>query len=125
MGEYIEMPDAEALFAAWLRGRLAIPVVTTVPDPRPVEFVRLIRSGGIRTALTIDRPMLIVEAWAGSKARAGQLAGQVRAHMHAADNLGGGVTVLRMDEAAGPADLPDPLTGQYRYTATYQPAITL
>lgn len=125
MGEYLEMPDAEALFAAYLRARMGIPVGTTVPDPRPGEFIRLIRSGGISTALTIDRPILLVEAWADSKTRAGQLATQVRAHLHAADTLGGGVTVLRMDEAAGPADLPDPLTGQHRYTATYQPAITV
>lgn len=119
MGEVITFPDVEALLVTALNAALTEPVSTRVPNPRPSAFVRLYRSGGVRRALTIDDATVVVEAWADTEPAAAALAQTARAHLHATDALGA-YTVLRTGEYAAPANLPDPVSGQARYTATYQ-----
>lgn len=94
------------------------------PNPRPAEFVKVILVGGTRRDPVTDVPTLAVEAWAGSRSRAGALAQEVRAIVHSLVGATfAGYTVPDVAEFAGPGDLPDPLSDQSRYSATY--AVTI
>ena len=119
MGEAIVFPDVETLLVTALNAALTEPISTRVPNPRPSAFVRLYRSGGTRRALTIDDATIVVEAWADTEPAAAALAQNARAQIHALDTLGA-YTALKTGEYAAPANLPDPASGQARYTATYQ-----
>lgn len=94
-------------------------VRTRVPNPRPAEFYRLIRTGGIMPVPVIDRPQLTLEAWASSEARAARMQQVGRGILHGLRETDDGLTVYGCSEIAGPADLPDPLSGQFRSTGTY------
>lgn len=116
--ETITFADVEALLITYLDALIAAPVGTRVPNPRPSEFVRVARTGGTRLNLVMDQPTVIVEYWADDEATAAEGAQTVRGHIHAAETFGT-VPVLVVGEFAGPANLPDPMSGQSRYTATY------
>lgn len=124
MTEVIVFPDAEGLICDWLPGELAdrgrtVTVSTKVPNPRPSEFVRVIRAGGPQLNLVQDRPTLIVEAWAATESAAASLAELSRALIKStAGTVIGGVTVYRVDELGGPNNNPDPDSAQARYTVT-------
>jgi hypothetical protein len=108
------------------RAAFASQLVTTnrTPNPRPAEFVKVILVGGVRRDQVTDVPTLAVEAWAGSRTRAAALAQEVRAVIASLEGATfPGYTVQDVDEYAGPGDLPDPLSDQSRYTATY--AVTI
>lgn len=101
-------------------------LVTTnrTPNPRPEEFVKVIAVGGVQRDPVTDVPTLAVEAWAATRSRAAALAQEVRAIVHSlAGSTFAGFTVQDVDEYAGPGDLPDPLSDQSRYSATY--AVTI
>lgn len=125
--ELIVFPDVVPVTMAGISARLAelddaeIPVVGVIPDPRPAEFVRVIRAGGAGVSgRVIDSAFVLVEAWAGSDARSGELAGRVRAIVHAmAGEVIAGATVYEVVENAGPANLPDPDSHQARHTMTF------
>jgi hypothetical protein len=94
------------------------------PSPRPSEFVKVIGVGGVRRDQVTDVPTLAVEAWASTRSRAAALAQEVRAVMASLEGATfAGYTVQAVTEYAGPGDLPDPLSDQSRYTATYAIAI--
>lgn len=95
-----------------------------IPNPRPAEFARVLGVGGIQRDQVTDVPTLAVEAWAASRTRAAALAQELRAVVHALEGRSfAGYTVQDVDEYAGPGDLPDPLSDQSRYSATY--AVTI
>lgn len=108
------------------RATFASQLVTTnrIPNPRPAEFVRVLGVGGTRRDRVTDVPTLAVEAWAASRSRAAALAQEVRAIVHSLEGATfAGYTVQDVVEFAGPGDLPDPLSDQSRFTATYAIAI--
>lgn len=126
-GEVIVFPDVEGLLCSYLGAALAsrgvdAPVGTAVPNPRPSAFVRVQRTGGpVSPALfCMDAPMVVVEAWATDEVAAATLAALVRGLLHALPGQEDSATpVYRVDELAGPANLPDPNTpGMTRYTLT-------
>lgn len=91
-----------------------------IPSPRPVEFARVLGVGGTRRDPVTDVPTLAVEAWADTRSRAATLAQELRACLYSLEGVTlGGFTVQDVVEFAGPGDLPDPLSNQNRYTATY------
>ena len=101
-------------------------LVTTnrTPSPRPAEFVKVILVGGTQRDRVTDVPTLAVEAWAATRSRAAALAQEVRAVIASLEGATfAGYTVQDVAEFAGPGDLPDPLSDQSRYTATY--AVTI
>lgn len=124
--EVIVFPDVEQLLVEWLPGRLqaagiTVTVVTAVPSPRPAEFVRVLRVGGTAAEFYRDRATMLVEAWAGLESRAYEIAAVCRGLINALPgfDIGGYPPVYKVEEASGPANLPDPTSAQHRYTATY------
>lgn len=112
----------EAKHRAVFGGQLA--VLNRVPPTRPAEFALILGVGGVQRDRVTDVPTLAVEAWASTRSRAAALAQEVRVIVHAlAGTATANYAVLDVDEFAGPADLPDPLSNQSRYTATY--AVTI
>lgn len=119
MREVLVFPDAEYVALTWLDENLDVPVHTLVPDPRPSAWVRVQRTGGIRSTIVTDAASITVEAWADTYEIASDLAQLARGYLHAAtgENVDG-VAVWRVEEFAGPASLPDPISGQPRHTFT-------
>lgn len=122
----ITFPDAAAVTIGLLTTGLAdagfvVPVVGSVPSPRPGEFVTVTRVGGARSKVR-DLPLLAVECWADDKGRSQDIAqAALTVLIAAAGTQTGGVTVSRVDIAGGIGDLPDPTSGQPRHTFTVQP----
>lgn len=123
--EVILFPDAEKCVIGELAERLEAAadtarVVGTTPDPRPSRFVRVIRTGGPASAFYMDNAQVTIEAWDDDEEAAGDLAQLCRAWIWAAARAGDiqGVAFHSIQEFGGPARLPDPQTGQYRYTWT-------
>ena len=128
MAELISFPDPESVVVSFLTARnvsgsfAGVKAFTEVPNPRPVEFVRVLLLGGYQGNLVTDVPRLAVEAWGNSKARAQALAAKCRQDIDAAarDGRMGSATLHRVNVVSRPQNLPDPATAQYRYTATYE-----
>lgn len=123
--EVILFPDAEAAVIAELSARLeadgdAARVVGTTPNPRPSRFVRIIRTGGPASSFLVDNAQITLEAWDDDEDAAILLAQKCRAWIWAAERAGelNGIPFYALQEFGGPARLPDPDTGQYRYTLT-------
>lgn len=119
-------PDAPMAIADAIqvrhRAAFGSQLVTTnrIPNPRPAEFVRVLGVGGVRRDPVTDVPTLAVEAWAATRSRAAALAQEVRAIIWSLEGATfAGYSVKDVTEFAGPGDLPDPLSDQSRYTATY------
>ena len=116
--------DAEAILCGYLEDRVGVPVQTEVPNPRPASFVRVIRTGGPRLNQVADNPQLTIEGWAATETAAHDLLQLARSHVHGlAGTVQGDVAIYRVNEFAGPANFPDPETGQARYSFTVQIAM--
>lgn len=94
---------------------LGVPVGTAVPSTRPPEFVRVLRTGGLKESVISEAAQITVEAWAQTEARASDLLSTARAILNAAD-----ATLFGVHEFSGPINLPDPTTAQIRFTMTFQ-----
>lgn len=120
MGNYppepIAFPDIEAVLRFYLTSRVAAPVSTGVPSPRPAQFVVVRRTGGALGQRIVEQAMVTVECWASTTVDALALASEVRAHLIGCP--GRLAEVYRYREFSGPASLPDPTSGQARYTWT-------
>lgn len=119
MAQAVTFPDIEATLVAHLSTALGVPVTTRVPEPRPAQFVRLLRVGGPRRDLVTDGPMVVFECWAQRPHEAASLGETTRAHVSAMDGTDvGGVWVRQVQEVGGLQNYPDPLTGDPRYQFT-------
>lgn len=122
MTEPVLFADAELVVVTALRSRLAasdpyVDVGTLVPNPRPDRLVVVQRTGGARLNLVADEPTVTVDAWAPTADEAQGIAQRCRAHLHALrGSTVAGVAVYRVQELAGPQNLPDPLSSSPRYT---------
>lgn len=126
--EIVVFPDVEQLLCDYLTATLpahwtvpgggVLKVGTRVPNPRPAEFVRLFVTGGAQRDLAVDTPRVTVDAYAERESRAHDLAAICRGLIHAIDTVDG-VQFYRIESGSRPQNLPDPTTGQTRYTATY------
>ena len=120
MGEVIVFPDAEQLVAGYLSSQLdGRPVGTRVPNPRPDRFHVVKRTGGPRATLVTDAAQLTVESWSIVESQAATDAQMARALILAlpGETLDG-QQVIAVTEFSGPANLPDPASGQPRYSQT-------
>jgi len=124
MAEVIVFPDLENRLVDYLAAALAergdpAAVSVTVPNPRPSRFVLVPRIGGVRRNFVVDSATIAVECWDDTDAGAADLAALVRGLVGALPGqVLDGVPVYRVDEFAGPANLPDPRSAQARYTFT-------
>lgn len=129
MNEVIVFPDAVALLIGYLDEQLdgygiTAPVHRQIPEERPAEFVRVLLTGGVRDTLVTDTPQVTFEAWAATAPRAHDIAQIARALVNALPGRTvAGVAVYRVDEFGGPVDLPDPASGQQRFTWTATVAV--
>jgi hypothetical protein len=113
----VVFPDAVLVTIQYIRQALpSVPVYSRVPDPRPDEFVRIERLGGIRRSLILDRPRIDVECWSDSEENAEALVSNVRAYVLAMAGKRGTTTVYDVAEVSGPMWLPDSVSGQPRYS---------
>lgn len=71
---------AEEFFIEYLSNALPVPVSGDVPNPKPERFVTLEQTGS-RTENHIYHPTLAVQAWAETRAEAGELNELVKAAM--------------------------------------------
>lgn len=91
-----------------------------VPDPRPEYFVTISRGGGVATSIVTDAPTLLFECWAPTPEEAHDLAQLCRGLSFAMRGTSpSGVPVYRIEELAGPAELPDDISNQSRYVFTH------
>ncbi len=112
--------DAADIACVVLDAALDVDVVRKVPATRPTSFVRVRRTGGPRRSRVADAAQISVESYATTVTAAGLLAEQARRALHAArGTVVEGSTIYAVDEVSGPAELPDPLTDQPRYTQTF------
>jgi hypothetical protein len=129
VAEAVLFRDVEALVCNYLRphfvpGMTVVPgpalalgmqVGIRIPNPRVPEFIRVLRTGGPKETLVSEAAQITVEAWAQTEYRASQLLSLCRALLNAADE-----TIYGVREFSGPANLPDPLSAQSRYTQSFQ-----
>lgn len=119
--DIVLFPDAAAVVADFLNTALGVQTTNVVPNERPDQFYLVRRVGGTDRDVVLDDASVIVEAWALTDEEAEDLAQLARAHLLAiAGDAIGGTTVSRVRTIGAPANLPDPLSGQSRVTATYQ-----
>lgn len=117
--ELIVPAPAVAVAVKLLNDRVAPPVSSKVPNPRPATFVRVSRAGGGMSNIVTDRPWLIFECWAPTEAEAEMLANLVGAHLKAAQfETINGAKLLGWSEA-GRASFNDPaVPSQSRWQVT-------
>lgn len=122
--EVILFPDTEALLVDYLTGALPargfpVPVAVSIPVTRPTAFVVVPRRGGTRRNLVTDQATIGVECYAKTAQAAHDLARMTRGLIHALrGKVVGGVVVQRVQEYAGPANLPDTVSTHSRYVFT-------
>lgn len=91
-----------------------------VPNPRPDTFVTVTRGGGVVTSIVSDAPTLLFECWAKAPEDAHDLAQLCRGLIFALRGTSqSGVAIYRIEELAGPAELPDEVSNQSRYVFTH------
>lgn len=123
MSETIVFGDATAT-ALSILASLPDPGFGKVPNPRLGRFYVVRRVGGPKRNVVTDQATLTVESWAESTEEAHDMAQLARAALNAAQgSIVLGIPIYRVDEASGPADLPDPLSGQPRYSQTFSVAL--
>ena len=122
--EVIVFPDAEALIVTYLNaafpsftGHTSLKAYGRIPNPRPAEFVRILRTGGT-SSLVVDQVTFVAESWAAKPVDAFNIATRVRGLIKAIDTVSS-VQFYKPLEFSGPANLPDPESGQERYTQTF------
>lgn len=131
MSEALTAPDVIELVIALFEsslpvpsGSLPIPVTRAVPNPRPARHVTVRQSPGAgrpRGNPTVERTMVIVEAWGDRHEWASDTARDAHALIHSARGVVLGATqIYGVDDVSAPGDLPDPLSGQPRVTFTVQ-----
>lgn len=124
MAEVIVFGDVVEAFCDYLRDELedrgyTLTVATQVPTTRPATLVRVLRTGGVRNVdfgIPTEQAQLTFECWAATQAASHDLAQTTRALVHASRGVVDNVS--RIEEAAGPGYLPDPLSDVPRYSFT-------
>jgi hypothetical protein len=85
---------------------------TTVPNPRPRTFVRIMRAGGVAETVVSENALLTLEGWDDDdEGRAVWAINRARGILKAQDE-----DLFGYSEVGGLANLPDPTTSQIRYT---------
>uniref|UniRef100_UPI003F496BBE hypothetical protein n=1 Tax=Nocardia suismassiliense TaxID=2077092 RepID=UPI003F496BBE len=123
MIEAVAFSDIEADLVEWFTAALTAlgdtaVVATHVPNPRPPRLVRVVRTGGVRRDLVVDRPRIAIECWDANEIAAADLARTIRAVLGAAAPTLIGTTWCDRVDDGGLAHLPDPNTGTPRYLIT-------
>lgn len=120
------VPDTLGRVVEYLRAELAaehpglVVVGGDAPSPLPATLVKVTRVGGPTPHRALDLPILLVEAWAGTKSGAWELVRDARALLTRTGRHITGLYVHRWEEVGGPADDPDPDTELARWRFSVQ-----
>lgn len=127
VAELLRAPAASKAVYEYLDANLPsdVPAVGRIPNPRPRKFVRVRTGGGSDVDLVAVQPTVFVECYADKIEDAESLSLDCDALMSKASLEGWllTVSVRRIDVVSRPQELPDPLTDQARFTATYAPVL--
>jgi len=121
VAEHVTFPDAAAIAISVVNAHPAVTVEAhgRVPNPRPIEFIRIRRFGGPKQNLVMDGAQLTIEGWGKTDEDAHDHVQAARAALYAASGeVVDDVTVGLVEELAGPAELPDPDSDSPRVTMT-------
>jgi hypothetical protein len=112
----VQFPDAVLVTIEYLRSVMpGVLAYSRTPSPRPDEFIRVERLGGLRRTLVTDRPRINVECWSLTEEGAEELMSRARAYVLAMSGTRGTTTVYDVQEVSGPMWLPDAASGQPKY----------
>lgn len=113
----MSLPDVEAMVVDFLKPVTApAKVASLVPDPRPATFVRAFRSGGAAVNRILENAQITVEAEAGNRDDAFDLASACREHFQHHYTL---MPLVRgVSETGGLYFAPDPDTNIPRFRFT-------
>lgn len=116
MSPVVFFPDVVTVGLEFLRAELPayseVPVVETVPNPRPDALVQLRPAGGVATWPALDSPRLDVLIWHQDTHRAVLLAQIVRGLL--LHHMPGFGPVRKVRDFLGPTRNPDPDSGAAR-----------
>jgi hypothetical protein len=126
MKPVIKMADSEAAIVSYLKTKLAaraesyvtgVKVGTRVPNPIPMPYVQVRRSGGVLGGLLIDHPLIDCLVWHNSAEQRMDLAQMVHALLRAISNdTANGVLLYAATDALSPIQVPDPVDGTQTVT---------
>lgn len=112
------MLDIERAAIEYLDANLACGVYAEVPNPRPLRFVTVERTGGATDERgAVDRPMLAVQSWDQTRFGASTLSQTVDLLMA---NMPDEVENVCDCDLNSLYNFPDPDSGQPRYQGLYQ-----
>lgn len=125
VAEVLAPPDVVAGIVTALNAALTPPVTSKVPNPRPAAFVTVTDLGGPgRAGVVVYRSTIGVEAWAKNQPDARDLCHLARAHLLALKGTTAGDLIFYdVIDVGAPGNLPDPLSNQDRYVATFEVAV--
>lgn len=110
--------DITALVVTILNGALSVPVSSRIPRDRPASHVIVNRTGGAPDGTVLDRPVVLVEAYAPTGPAAFDLANEARDALAATQHTTvDGVPIVRVN-ASAPLDYTDPDDNHHRYQLT-------
>lgn len=124
MSELLQPVDAEQAVIDELYGY--IPIGTKLPDPKPLDFARVVSAGGNQRNLVSDEHMVVIDVYSRVESNASRMAAQVLARLQLAGRVGrlGNETCYGVDTGSLPQNFPDPsVPGYYRYTMTLVPVL--
>lgn len=99
---------------------------TSIPDPKPELFVRVLRTGGTERDLVTDSPTLTYEVFAVRESQAGLAANDILARLQLAGRVGrlGNTVCYGVRVVALPQNYPLPSVPSHkRYVTTIAPDI--
>lgn len=118
----IAAPDWRRAVQVHLTGQLSVPVSSDIPEPRPVEFVTLLGTGGPGRAGVVQYGVTVMyRGWGATEPAAWDVASAARSALLGMDETTvSGVQFYRVREAGGLASMPDPVSAQPRWQGTVQ-----
>lgn len=121
----LTLANVEAALVGYLATKVAVPVSTRVPNPRPASFVRVQRTGGAEQNLVQERPVVLVECWAATDTAAWALAVKAWGAIQGREPVEHNGVELSPVSLSSPVNYPDPSTSSARYQFTAELLVNL
>ena len=111
-----ELASIDQLLFEFAGPRMSVPVKVGVPADRPAEFLRVERLGGGPDNRALDKPLVMGQGWAQSRARAEDIAAEFRDLLM--NRYGEAHLIRGVLDVNGPYFDPDPDSYTPRFTVT-------
>lgn len=127
MAERLVTPEPDRAIWEFLQAKTGVQSAGLIPANHKSlnEFIRVRLGGGADVDVARAQPTVFVEVYAAKVGRAKILSLDCDSWLRWAALEGWllAIPVLRIDTISSPQELPDPLTDQARFTATYAPVL--